>query len=553
MASNPSLTTGAVSTGSDHPNWLERIDSQVSNHSGLIAALVIVIGFLWRLWLAHATFFNTDEAWHYWLGNRDSVWLAYKASLTINHPPLLILILHFWRLLGTSNLVLRLPSVLAGTAFCWFFYRWLSLFAGQAAAWAGLVLVTFLPPMISMSADLRQYPLLLAFSAAAAYFLERALESNSGGWMVVSSLCLYLAMLSHYGAFFVAAGLGVYAILRFIARKPSTSLLIAWIGGEIAGIGLAAFLYKTHIARLSSLVTQSILPQLYLSDWYFHKGKDHLPMFLYRGTIGIFRFAIGQTQIGQFAAVLFLITAALILFGKKFRVPTPPPAAAVLLLLPFVLNWAAVAAGKYPYGRMRQCVFLAMFGLAGVSVAVSIMARRRTVAAAAIGLAVVLLAQAFGTLQDRDSFPLAQQRHEHLDQMLQFIRSNVGPEDVIFTDQATSFQLRHYLCNQKPVAIEPTTNGLEEFRCEGSHVVFTGPNEGALTPVTVAALWREANLPVVVSSTSEHVWVVQGGWASGLGEALERLPGFGRIDVHPFGKYLELFKLPPRISPPAQG
>src|SRR4051794_17299654 len=213
MASNSPVTTAAADAGSASAVWIERLDFWFRSHSGLIAAFVILIGFLWRLWLAHATFFNTDEAWHYWLGNRDSVWLAYKASLTINHPPLLILILHFWRLFGTSNLVLRLPSVLAGTAFCWFLYRWLRLFADEAAAWAGLVLVTFLPPMISMSADLRQYPLLLAFSAAAAYFLERALASNSAQWMVVSSLCLYLAMLSHYGAFFVAAGLGAYAIL----------------------------------------------------------------------------------------------------------------------------------------------------------------------------------------------------------------------------------------------------------------------------------------------------------------------------------------------------
>lgn len=159
-----------------------------------MAAALVAVGLLWRLWLARATFLNTDEAWHFWLGNRDSAWLAYDASLTINHPPLLVLILHFLRLLGTSNLFLRLPSVLAGTAFCWFLYRWLSVLAGHAAAWAGLILGTFLPPMISLSADLRQYPLLLGFLAAADYFLELALTTNSGRWVVASSLCLYLAI-----------------------------------------------------------------------------------------------------------------------------------------------------------------------------------------------------------------------------------------------------------------------------------------------------------------------------------------------------------------------
>src|SRR5215469_16538208 len=103
-----------------------------------IAVIVVAVGFVCRLSLAQATFFNTDEAWHYYLGNQSSAWLAYKASLTISHPPLLILILHFWKALGTSNLVLRLSCVIAGTLFCWIFYLWLEAVAGKAAAWVGL-------------------------------------------------------------------------------------------------------------------------------------------------------------------------------------------------------------------------------------------------------------------------------------------------------------------------------------------------------------------------------------------------------------------------------
>jgi hypothetical protein len=552
MASPPPSEDSA-NTIPANQGGLSGLNSLFRKHADLVAAALVAVGLLWRLWLARATFLNTDEAWHFWLGNRDSARLAYNASLTINHPPLLVLILHFLRLLGTSNLILRLPSVLAGTAFCWFLYRWLSVLAGPAAAWAGLILGTFLPPMISLSADLRQYPLLLGFLAAAAYFLELALVTNCGRWVVASSLCLYLAILSHYGAFFAAAALGTYAILRFIDRKPSISLLLAWMGGEIGGVALAGFLYKTHVARLSSLVTQSILPQLYLSDWYFHKGKDHLLRFLYRGTVGIFRFAIGQTQIGQFAVVLFFVTVVLLLIGKKSHVRAHPRAIAVMLLLPFVLNWVAVAAGVYPYGRMRQCVFLAIFGLAGVSIGVGMLARQRTVVAATIGIAVVMVSQLLGTLQDRDALPLPEQRHEHMDEMMQFVRSNIGPNDVIYTDQATSYQLRHYLCDQKPVSIEVSPKGFEGFRCEGFHVVFTGPNDGALTAQGVDARWHNADNRLELSFMGEHVWVVQGGWASGLGDALQRLPGFMQLDVHSFGRYLEIFKLPTRIPRPAQG
>src|SRR5579859_2318855 len=139
-------------------NWLGRLDSRFEEHSTPIAGAAIVLGLIWRLWLAHATFLNTDEAWHYSLATRSTARLAYKASLTISHPPLLILLLHFWRALGTSNLMLRLPSVIAGAAFCWIFYRWLGMVAGRAAAWSGLMLATFLWSMISTSAEVRQNP-----------------------------------------------------------------------------------------------------------------------------------------------------------------------------------------------------------------------------------------------------------------------------------------------------------------------------------------------------------------------------------------------------------
>ena len=165
----------------------------------------------------------------------------------------------------------------------------------------------------------------------------------------------------------------------------------------------------------------------------------------------------------------------------------------------------------------------------------------------------VIGCHAFGTLQGRDLLPLAEQRHEHMDEMMQFVRSNIGPNDVIYTDQATSYQLRHYLCDQKPVSIEVSTEGFESFRCEGFHIVFTGPNDGALTAQGVDALWHNSDGRLDLNPTAEHIWVVQGGWASGLGEELQHLPWFAEIDVHCFGRYLEIFRLPTRLPRPAQG
>ena len=120
---------------------LENKNHWLQNHAGKAAVFLTLLGFLARLWTASGTFLNPDEALHFRLANQPSLALAYKASLTAAHPPLYILFLHFWSVLGVSELWLRLPSVLAGTAFCWIFYKWLTKAAGSLAGMIGLLFV----------------------------------------------------------------------------------------------------------------------------------------------------------------------------------------------------------------------------------------------------------------------------------------------------------------------------------------------------------------------------------------------------------------------------
>src|ERR1700721_1204468 len=93
------------------------------DQADLLPALVLLAGLSARLFEAWTHFLNPDEALHFLLASQPSVGLAYKAALTNAHPPLLILVLHYWRALGHSELMLRMPSVLAGTACCWITYQ----------------------------------------------------------------------------------------------------------------------------------------------------------------------------------------------------------------------------------------------------------------------------------------------------------------------------------------------------------------------------------------------------------------------------------------------
>ena len=53
--------------------------------------LLLGLGFLVRFVRAGSWFLNADEALHYLLSSQPTLALAYRASLTTAHPPLLIL------------------------------------------------------------------------------------------------------------------------------------------------------------------------------------------------------------------------------------------------------------------------------------------------------------------------------------------------------------------------------------------------------------------------------------------------------------------------------
>src|SRR6185437_11691663 len=159
-----------------------------SRHAQAAMLAMLGAGLLLRLRLAWLTFLNPDEALHYYLAHQSSIKLAYEASLTTAHPPLMILLLHLWSVLGSSEFFLRIPFVLAGTLLCWAMFLWMRRVAAASAAWYTLALFLFLPSLISLSAEIRQYAFLLFFCAGALYFLERAIAQSSAPSMILSGV-----------------------------------------------------------------------------------------------------------------------------------------------------------------------------------------------------------------------------------------------------------------------------------------------------------------------------------------------------------------------------
>jgi hypothetical protein len=516
------------------------LESWFETYADLAAIIVVLVGFLARLWAASGIFLNPDEALHFRLANQPSLSLAYAQSATAAHPPLLILFLYYWRALGTSDLWLRLPSVIAGAIFCWVFFKWLTQVTDRLTGLIGLLFVSFLLPIIMLAAEVRQYALLLAFAVGALYFMDRAFAERSAGLMMASTLCLYLAMLTHYSAFLFAAALGIYALPCIFMQRVPMKVLITWACGQLGALALAVFLYKTHLSKIGAGESRTVIEgwMTYIRRSYFDREHDNPLLFLVSHTFGVFQYLFGQLAVGVVVGLLFVIGVFLLLREKS----SASRRLGLFVLLSFAVFGAASMVHVYPYGGTRHSALLIMPGIAAVSVAVLRLASRRWTRALAIAGVIVMLCLIFGKLR-QPRMERADQRRKQMVAAIEFVQQNVAPSAPIFVDYQTDLVLGHYLCQERPVPLEIRPAGFEEFFCDKRHVASTGYPTWTFSSEKFPSDWENA-VQALGLKPGDTVWVLQTGWGIDLPEQLQKnFAEFRDLHYESFGKNIKMFKL----------
>lgn len=201
------------------------VELWVHKHISVILCAIIAIGLTIRVFNAIGTYLNPDEALIYLLSNQSSISQVYKASLTNAHPPLFYFFLYLWRLIGNTEVILRLPSIIAGAALIGLVYAWLKEMFDMQTALIGSLITAFSPTLISLSAEVRQYSFLLFFMACSLYFLEHSIKYKSRAIMFIFSLFLFLSIMIHYSALWVTITVSIYVYFH-IAKRHLTKNLI---------------------------------------------------------------------------------------------------------------------------------------------------------------------------------------------------------------------------------------------------------------------------------------------------------------------------------------
>lgn len=522
---SPQTTLGGVLVAPDQavdatldrerPRSRLSINDWLRDHLSAAVLAVLTAGFALRIYAAGRSYLNPDEALHYLLVHQRSLLSAYYASLTNAHPPLIYVILYFWQFLGRSELMLRLPSVLAGIAFCWLLYKWVGLLFGRAASLAALVLAAFSPALISLSAQVREYAFLLFGIGGALYSLERALEARSARKMAYFTAFLYVAILSHYSAAFFTVAVGAYALTRIVKAKRPWKVVATWIAGQCGALAIYVFLYVTHVSRIET--GEMDLWSSPHEESFFHFGHDSLLEFTVRQTSAIFRFLFEADYLRQALLLLFVAAVGLLLatrlLARNRAFHTWPMG--LLLLLPFVAVWTAALAGIYPYSGSRHTVLLAPFVFAGVGISLAKLFRRKLWAAPLIAALIAAAAYTSG-LTFEPYITRANQAKPLMAGAVEYVRQTIPRSDHILVDMQSSALIAYYLCDPgDTIWIEPYQREFNPFLCNGYSVVATNDRAWKFTPDNFASRFV-AMATASQLKPGDRVWVFQAGWGTNL-------------------------------------
>ena len=533
----------ASPTGGLIENWLH-------GHINALAIVITAAAFVARIVLAGRTYLNPDEALHYLLMNEPSLLLAYKASLTNAHPPLIYLLLYGIHLLGRSELILRLPLVLAGTAFCWFIFKWVRTLFGEAASLFALIIAAFSPTLIALSAEVREYALLLFCMAAALYFLERAFQEKSVATMWLFSAFLYLAILSHYSAAFFALTAGIYALTRIADFGWPRKLTAAWVLGQIGGLAIYLFLYITHLSKIKNNL--AVWGTVFGATFYrfdqesiFHFSTDN--------TWKIFQYVFSERYVGGAMLMGFIAGAGVLLLSDLIAsARTPGPRhAGILFLLPFAAVWATAIAGIYPYIGSRHTAVLFPFAIAAASFFFAYISRRQLWTALLLAGLLVGVSNYFGNCPE-PGITRADQRRELMSDAMNLMHS-IPEGDLILADMQSSQPLAYYYCGAENALFMSWSHvNFDQFRCNGHQIVslhfWLLQPDGLARPFEQVA--RNYGL-----RPGDRVWVFQAGWRGDLMAQLpERVEQLHCVTPRTFGRNITIVPLMvgPDLTPAPQ-
>ncbi len=416
-----------------HPTF----DCRAEKYAGYLVLALVATFVALAVRYAGATIFNPDEAEKVLAALAPDAASALRNSRSVSHPPLVVMLAHAQSALGTSELWLRLPGLLAMPLAAWWLFCWLRRLAGVPAAVAGGAFFVASPAALSAATEVREYGLLLACTTAALLSAERLVRGGGFGWLWLHGLALAGGFLDHYSTAWVAVVVETYVLLELRRRGAPRRLWLAWVAVQVALIALAAWTFFVHGTVFTAKVGLGTTDLFWVSRG-FPQGESWWAFATTR-LVQVFEFFAGGWVGGWLAIALSLVSVLVIAFGKL------RPAVLVLIVMPLLLGLGLGLARLYPLAGMRHVTYLLPFVATGVGIGAAALVGQRLVPLLATAAVVTPVAL---WLAVPDHHPEWMARR-NLDATLAALDEQWKPERALFVDDSAGWQLRYYWHGQE--------------------------------------------------------------------------------------------------------
>jgi 4-amino-4-deoxy-L-arabinose transferase-like glycosyltransferase len=287
--------------------------------------IVFLLAFLIRLVNLNQSFWLDEATTAKVVLEYDYRTIVTQFSPTDFHPPLYYLFIKLWTsIAGTSEIALRMPSVLFSLAAGYFVYLSGKVLKSEKVGLWAAVFFLFNPLVIYYSQEARMYMMAACWIAATLYYLlllEKGKENERTN-LIGINVSMFLAFSTFYGSIFFLSGIFTW----FLLNRNVRMFFLAHVGLTIAVLIHLSLLYKQYLNAKAMLQV--------VTNWSLVLGKASIknlvlfPLKFFGGRISF------EPKIVYFAVtglwslfVMFLILPAV----RKYRLLT------YLILYPIAL------------------------------------------------------------------------------------------------------------------------------------------------------------------------------------------------------------------------
>lgn len=233
-----------------------------------LAVAIVIAAFAIRWVGIDSRGLSADELWSVSLA-KDGPWTALLTAVRFDvHPPLYLVQLSLWMMLGDSDQWVMLNSIAWGTAAVALLTFVVSEFHGRRVGLGAGALLAVAPGALSYSDDVRMYSMLLVLIVLAWYLQMRWLNQSLGrrGWIwLILSQCA--VAYTHGAGLIMLSGCVLLGFATCLVRRD-WRMLWRWLGAEVVVLILVT---PTLVVAFMRGVNHPAIPGIsnFLQTWAF--------------------------------------------------------------------------------------------------------------------------------------------------------------------------------------------------------------------------------------------------------------------------------------------